>query len=597
MGWTWSGGPAETLSLDSVFVQGGQYAGRLDRDRESELEFSSFGMTLPVTFSGETLELRGWLRTDRVTGFAGLWLRQDGRSGSVQFDNMQSRNLRGSTEWTEYRISLPLDGRARTVVLGAILVGEGTAWVDNLELLVDGIPASDAPPFLAVLSAVDLDDEFDDGSRVELRDLTPTQVENLTLLGRIWGFVKYHHPRITGGTVNWDYELFRILPSLLDARDRMSARVILEEWLDDLGDPDSCGPCAVLPADSYLSPDIDWIRDRGLLGDEVSGRLELIYNRRPANLEHYYVSHEPGVGNPLFLNEATYQDQPLPDAGFRLLALYRYWNIIEYWFPYRDVIGENWIDVLFEFVPQIMATRTVDEYRLTLTELIARINDTHANLRADSNPQPPRGSAELPIVLRFVEDEAVVTGFSHPVRGPATGLRIGEALGLQWTDLDLTHGVLSVTRSLQNVPKLGFIFNEPKTEASKADVPMSPSVVSALKTHQARQAAQRLALGSNWKDQGLVFPNAWGSPMWNSTVSRALHRSVKKIGLEEHINIHDLRRTTGSLMAEKGVPIKQIQGILRHARYSTTMDLYVKNSPESLRDAANMLEDAITGRG
>ncbi|MEC9297883.1 MAG: hypothetical protein VYA38_01180 [Gemmatimonadota bacterium] len=106
----WSGGPAETLSLDSVFFQGGRYAGRIDRDRESELEFSSFGMTLPVTFSGETLELRGWLRTDRVTGFAGLWLRQDGRSGSVQFDNMQSRNLRGSTEWTEYRISLPLDG-------------------------------------------------------------------------------------------------------------------------------------------------------------------------------------------------------------------------------------------------------------------------------------------------------------------------------------------------------------------------------------------------------------------------------------------------------------------------------------------------------
>jgi C-terminal processing protease CtpA/Prc len=119
----------------------------------------------------------------------------------------------------------------------------------------------------------------------------------------------------------------------------------------------------------------------------------------------------------------------LPDAGFRLLALYRYWNIIEYWFPYRDVIGENWIDVLFDFVPRVMAASTVDEYRLTLTELIARINDTHANLRADSNPQPPRGSAELPVVLRFVEDEAVVTGFSHPVRGPATGLRIGDVIG------------------------------------------------------------------------------------------------------------------------------------------------------------------------
>ena len=156
-----------------------------------------------------------------------------------------------------------------------------------------------------------------------------------------------------------------------------------------------------------------------------------------------------------------------------------------------------------------------------------------------------------------------------------TGLRIGEALGLQWASVDMEHGALSVTRSLQNVPKLGFIFNEPKTEASKADVPLTATVVSALKIHQARQAAQRLSLGPNWKDQGLVFPNSWGSPMWPSTASRALHRSLKEIGVERHINIHDLRRTSGSLMAEKGVPIKQIQGILRHAHYSTTMDIYV----------------------
>ena len=82
--------------------------------------------------------------------------------------------------------------------------------------------------------------------------------------------------------------------------------------------------------------------------------------------------------------------------------------------------------------------------------------------------------------------------------------------------------------------------------------------------------------------------------MFNSTATRALHRSLEKIGVERHINIHDLRRTSGSLMAERGVPIKQIQGILRHAHYSTTMDIYVKNSPESLRDAVDTLGEATT---
>ena len=424
----WGGGPPETQFADSVAVHGGRYAGRIERDPYSTARFSTFTMSLPVTFSGETLELRGWLRMEDVTGFAGLWLREDGRSGSVQFDNMQSRNLNGSTEWTEYRISLPLDERARTVFLGALLVGEGTVWVDDLELLVDGIPTSEAPVFLPVLSAVELDTEFDDGSRIEAQDLTPVQVENLALLGRVWGFAKYHHPRITSGAVNWDYELFGVLPSVLDAPDRASANAAMSEWLAGLGDPEECDDCAELPTELHLPPDIDWVRERGLLGDALSGRLQLIYDRRPAEVEHYYVSHAPGIGNPVFSNEASYPDQPLPDAGFRLLALYRFWNIVEYWFPYRDVIGEGWEGVLSEFAPRVMATSTVDEYRLTMIELSARINDTHAKVWAHVHLQPPRGSSELPVVLRFVEGKAVVIGFSHEVLGPASGLKIGDVI-------------------------------------------------------------------------------------------------------------------------------------------------------------------------
>ena len=424
----WGGGPRETMSTDSVSVHGGRYAGRIDRDPESDRRFSTFTMSLPVTFSGETLELSGWLRTEDVVGFAGLWLRQDGPSGSLQFDNMQSRNLSGSTEWTEYRITLPLDERARTVFLGALLVGEGTVWMDDLELLVDGVPTSEAPLFVPVLSAVELDTEFDDGSRIEARDLTPIQVENLALLGRVWGFAKYHHPRITSGAVSWDYELFRVLPSILGAPDRASAGAAVSEWLEGLGDPDERDVRAELPAELHLAPDLDWIRDRGLLGDALSEPLQLIYDRRPADVEHYYVSHARGVGNPIFSGETSYPAQPLPDAGFRLLALYRFWNIVEYWFPYRDVIGEDWEGVLAEFVPRVMAASTVDEYHLTMIELSARINDTHAKVWAHVHLQPPRGSSELPVVLRFIEGKAVVTGFSHEVLGSATGLQIGDVI-------------------------------------------------------------------------------------------------------------------------------------------------------------------------
>ena len=93
------------------------------------------------------MELRGWLRTENVTGFAGLWLREDqrGGGGSVEFDNMEDRGIKGTTPWTEYRVVLPLNHRAKSIVYGALLDGAGTVHVDDLRLLVDGRDPSQAP--------------------------------------------------------------------------------------------------------------------------------------------------------------------------------------------------------------------------------------------------------------------------------------------------------------------------------------------------------------------------------------------------------------------------------------------------------------------
>jgi hypothetical protein len=425
----WSGGPRETMSLDSVGAHGGRWSGRIDRDgTQSDPAFSTFTLSVPRTFAGGTLELRGWLRTEDVEGFAGLWLRQDGPSGMLEFDNMGTRNLAGTTDWAEYTISLPLHDDAESVYFGALLVGEGTIWVDDLELIVDGGPASEARPFTRVPSPVELDTAFDNGSGVRERDLAAADPEHLALLGRIWGFVKYHHPRVRAGEVNWDYELFRVLPSVLAATDGREVRTVISDWLTRLGSPSPCAPCAEPPVAPHLAPDIDWIRDREVLGDPLSDELQLIHARRPTTREHHYLGQVDGIGNPDFGTESSYPSQDLPDAGFRLLALYRFWNIIEYWFPYRDLIAGAWEDVLVEFASRVAETNTVDEYRLLMIELSARIDDTHANVWAHLDLQPPRGPAELPIVVRFVEGQAVVTGYKHSDLGPATGLQVGDVI-------------------------------------------------------------------------------------------------------------------------------------------------------------------------
>ncbi len=140
----WGGGPAETIHFDSTIVHGGSGAARLERDADSPGGFTTITKRLEIDFSGQWIELRGFLRTEGVNRYAGLWLRQDGPSGELQFDNMHDQGLRGTTGWTEYTIRLPLDKNAGELFFGALVGGEGTIWVDDLQLLVDGEPIQQA---------------------------------------------------------------------------------------------------------------------------------------------------------------------------------------------------------------------------------------------------------------------------------------------------------------------------------------------------------------------------------------------------------------------------------------------------------------------
>jgi C-terminal processing protease CtpA/Prc len=272
------------------------------------------------------------------------------------------------------------------------------------------------------------DHEFDAGSGIAAQELTAVQVENLALLAKVWGFAKYHHPGVVDGSRNWDYALFRAVPSVLAAPDRATAAAALVTWLDGLGPVPPCSPCALPPGDAHLPPDNAWIADAAVLGAALRDRLAAIHQNRPTSGAQRYVSFAPNVGNPDFTGEARYAAHAAPDAGYRLLALFRFWNIIQYWFPYRDVIDEDWDGVLRAFIAAMMLPMDGDAYRLTLIRLIAHVHDTHANIWSDLRVQPPTGTEQAPVILRFAEDKLVVTGYSHDQFGPTTGLEVGDEI-------------------------------------------------------------------------------------------------------------------------------------------------------------------------
>jgi C-terminal processing protease CtpA/Prc len=365
---------------------------------------------LPVDFQGGTVELSGYLRLKDVSGNAGLWMRQDGGGQMLSIENMDSQQVKGTHDWAQYRITLPLNPKAEQLNFGVLVSGTGTLWADDLELLVDGKPIAEAVP-IAINGGGTDDHEFDSGSRVVVSDLTPIQVFNLLTLARVWGFLKYHHPAVTAGQRHWDYDLFRVMPAVLAAPDRTQADDAIAAWIDKLGPVPHCSPCVPAPAgDLDIGPAIDWIHDRTSLkrgiGAPLSERLESIYANRTG--KQFYVKKALGAGNPSFDHEPDEPQIGLLDSGYQLLALFRWWNIMQYWAPDRDVAGQNWPDVLSEFIPKLALAKDKTAYQLALLELVAKAHDTHANLWGSLGARPPAGDCALPGMLRFVGDKLVV---------------------------------------------------------------------------------------------------------------------------------------------------------------------------------------------
>jgi hypothetical protein len=402
----WHANPPGTVSADDRVAHTGRWSVRLQRDAQSAGTFSVITRSLPVDFQGGTVELRGYLRLQGVSGNAGLWMRQDADGQMLALENMQSQQVKGTRDWAQYRITLPINPQAQRLFFGVLVSGTGTLWADDLELLVDGKPIADAAP-VPVHPGLPADHEFDSGSRIALNSLTPLQVSNLVTLGRIWGLLKYHHPTVTAGKRQWDYDLFRILPVVLAAPDRAHANDAILAWIDELGPIPPCSTCVSAPSgDLDIKPALDWIHDRALLGAPLSERLESIYADRTG--KQFYVSMVPGVGNPSFNHELAYSQITFPDSGYQLLALFRWWNILQYWAPDREVAGQDWPAVLADFIPKLALAKDKIAYQLALFELIAKANDAHANLWSSLAARPPVGDCALPAALRFIGDKLVV---------------------------------------------------------------------------------------------------------------------------------------------------------------------------------------------
>jgi integrase len=211
-------------------------------------------------------------------------------------------------------------------------------------------------------------------------------------------------------------------------------------------------------------------------------------------------------------------------------------------------------------------------------------------------PGLERLNAERPPVKTFSEPQA--RALLVAVRGDPfeatyllallSGLRRCELLAHKWEDLDFDAGTLAVHRALERIGnRLEFV--EPKSQSGRRILPLPASVVRALMAHKARQAVSRLALGPDYEDHGLLFPNSTGRPLEPRRFNREFKAALGRAGLPPGLRLHDCRHFFATAMVADGTDVRTVASLLGHADPSLTLRTYAHPVPEAARSAAERM--------
>lgn len=258
----------------------------------------------------------------------------------------------------------------------------------------------------------DKDHEFDHGSGIHFTIISDKKILDLAKLCKVWGVVKYYHPMVIAGDINWDYELFRVMPSILE--EDADVNSILYRWVSSFNkgvNIEDMQQHYQIPEDSIqLRPSTDWCRDENYLGKDLSNELSSLLDIRILDRKNAYVSFKDDSPYQFFENENPYPNMKFDDTGYRLLGLFRYWNIIEYYYPYKEIMGEDWNQVLLEFIPEFINGSDYESYLMTIAELTTRIHDSHVMLLDKSRNYISKrfGIYRIPVTFVKIGDQIVV---------------------------------------------------------------------------------------------------------------------------------------------------------------------------------------------
>ena len=173
-----------------------------------------------------------------------------------------------------------------------------------------------------------------------------------------------------------------------------------------------------------------------------------------------------------------------------------------------------------------------------------------------------------------------------------TGVRLGELMGLEWTDVDFKNGIISINRSSQYLADMGVFTKVPKTESSIREIAIPEFIISLLDEYKLWYEEQKSIYGELRTNSDRLFVQADGKPMHPSTISKWFVKYVGQIGLPV-INFHGLRHTNATLLISQNIDVAVVAARLGHAQITTTFNFYVHPIISHNKSAGNVLQNLL----
>ncbi len=161
------------------------------------------------------------------------------------------------------------------------------------------------------------------------------------------------------------------------------------------------------------------------------------------------------------------------------------------------------------------------------------------------------------------------------------GLRLGEVLGLQWSDVDFVNRRMQICRSLYFMPKKGLLLKTPKTKTSVRNIPIPDLAYDALIEHR------RNTMGTNF-----VFTTENGTPFSPRNILKYFQRELKRLNLPV-IPFHNLRHSCASFHLAAGTSPKFVQELLGHSTVAFTLHKYSHLLPGVADEAIRKLNNTF----